>query len=228
MLDVLDHAGALLWAVTGWLWAALLAPVLWVDRVEKERYIQMLPFTLRRHLLRLLFLPTLVWNYALHRTLKDRRWWDRVDDVVILGACPLPWHVAQLAHLGVTGVINCTDEYTGPVKSYEKYGIKQLRIPTLDFHIPSAQSVEEAIQFIEGQDGSVYIHCKAGRGRAAIVAACWLIHRLKLTPMQAQNRLQHIRPHVSPSLWKRDVLSKTFEGHDTEANGPLLGAEDLV
>lgn len=32
------------------------------------------------------------------------------------------------------------------VQSYEKYGIKQLRIPTLDFHIPSAQSVEEAIQ----------------------------------------------------------------------------------
>mmetsp|Transcript_131406 Transcript_131406/g.227524 ORF Transcript_131406/g.227524 Transcript_131406/m.227524 type:complete len:257 (-) Transcript_131406:40-810(-) len=201
----------------------ILWPLLWWDRFEKERYIQMIPLVVRKHLLRLLFIPTLLWNYMMHRCFRERRWWDKVDDRVVLGACPLPWQVPAMVQMGVTGVVNCTDEYTGPTKQYAKAGIKQLRIPTMDFHMPSYQHVTQALQFIRSQPGVVYIHCKAGRGRAATVAACWIISSQKVTPLEAQSKLKQIRPHVSPSLWKRSVVHQTYEEtvHDIES-GPRV------
>uniref|UniRef100_A0A7S4CTS7 Tyrosine specific protein phosphatases domain-containing protein n=1 Tax=Eutreptiella gymnastica TaxID=73025 RepID=A0A7S4CTS7_9EUGL len=209
-----------------------LTPILWWDRLEKERAIQLLPLTFRKHMLRLLFIPTLLWNYFLHLLQRDRRWWDKVDNTVILGACPMPWQVQKLAQMGVTGVVNCTDEYSGPIKQYTKAGIKQLRIPTMDFHVPSMQHIDMALQFIKGQDGMVYVHCKAGRGRAATVVACWLVSEQQLTPMEAQNKLKHIRPHISPSLWKRDVVKQTYEkrasrGSASETCHSILISEDM-
>lgn len=48
--------------------------------------------------------------------------------------------------------------------------MKQLRLPTLDHFEPSVDSLQEAIKFIKefkDRGQKVYIHCKAGHGRAA-------------------------------------------------------------
>ena len=55
----------------------------------------------------------------------------------------------------------------------------QLRIPTLDFDAaPSVEEIEEGVAFIKSfkeKNESVYIHCKAGRGRSALLVVCYLI-----------------------------------------------------
>merc|ERR1719367_795088 len=99
----------------------------------------------------------------------------------MLGVAPvaLLGHPGQLHRTGVRGVVNMQDEYAGPEEEYEKLGIKQLWLPTLDHVEPSLEDLKAACLFIEKfrQRGErVYIHCKAGHGRGAAAAFAWLAY----------------------------------------------------
>jgi atypical dual specificity phosphatase len=87
-------------------------------------------------------------------------------------------HPDKLYKLGVRGVINMCYEYSGPTFQYNRLGMKQLRLPTVDHFEPSASQLQEAMAFIKDyqkKGEKVYVHCKAGHGRAAAVAMCWMI-----------------------------------------------------
>lgn len=162
-------------------------------------------------LARLLFHPTLWWNLILNRILaKQRRWWDWVDDDVLLGALPFPHHVLELKALGIGAVINTCVEYCGPVEHYKTAGIEVLSLPTVDFTAPSIEHIREGVRFIRDQVArgrKVYVHCKAGRGRSATVVMCYLVCK-GMTPEDAQKLLEEKRPHVMPSLYKREVVQQ--------------------
>jgi atypical dual specificity phosphatase len=159
-----------------------------------------------------LFLPTFAWNYCLARVLGRRHWWDAVTDNVILGALPLRRDVPKLAQLGVRGVINMCQEYRGPMSEYERLGIEQLWLPTVDFNPPSLSDVERGVDFLDKMTAArktVYVHCKAGRARSATVVLCWLVRSRGMTPEEAQSHLLRVRPHVNPRLLERSVV-RTF------------------
>lgn len=165
----------------------------------------------RRWYAKLVFYPTLAWNYSLARLVRVRNWWDFVDDHVIVGAYPFARDVEGLAAAGVAAVVNTCEEYAGPVLQYDRLGIKQLRIPTTDFTHPRLADVQHAVEFVQehvaaGQ--SVYIHCKAGRARSATVAICWLIKYRGLAPDEAQATLLKARPHINPHLTQRPVVQQ--------------------
>ena len=167
--------------------------------------------SVRQLVIRLLFRPTLLYNQIMHRLRPARRWWDRVDEHVIVGALPLPHHVDGLAREGVRAVVNTCLEYAGPEREYARAGIEQLRVPCLDFTPPSGDDVERAVAFIDQharRGETVYVHCKAGRGRSATIALCWLVHAHGMTPEAAQQRLQAVRPHVNRGLWQRQVVQQ--------------------
>jgi atypical dual specificity phosphatase len=158
---------------------------------------------------RLLFWPTFLWNALLGRVLRVRRWWDRVDHHVLLGALPLSRDVDALAGEGVSAVVNTCEEYAGPEERYRSRGIEQLRVPTTDFHPPSLDSVERAVEFIQRNvlaGRTVYVHCKAGRARSATVVLCWLVAYRGMTVEQAQRHLLSCRPHVMKTLGQRAVV----------------------
>ena len=56
--------------------------------------------SVRRLVIRLLFIPSLIYNLVLERLLPSRRWWDQVEDHVLLGALPLPWIVDDITPAG--------------------------------------------------------------------------------------------------------------------------------
>ena len=164
---------------------------------------------MHRFVSRALFLPTFAWNYCLARVLRRRHWWDAVTPNLYLGALPLRRDVPQLADLGVRGVVNMCQEYRGPIREYEHYGIEQLWLPTVDFNPPSLADVKRGVQFIDqitSAGKKVYVHCKAGRARSATVVLCWLVHSQGMTPAEAQNRLLEVRPHVNPNIYQRSVV----------------------
>jgi atypical dual specificity phosphatase len=102
-------------------------------------------------------------------------------DTVILGCAPVGFlgHPDKLYKLGVRGVVNMCYEYTGPTSYYNNLGIKQLRLPTIDHFEPSLNQLQEAVAFIneyKRKGEKVYVHCKAGHGRAAAVALCWMLN----------------------------------------------------
>ena len=65
-------------------------------------------------------------------------YWTVLDDNVILGCAPLGilGIPEKLYEIGVRGVVNVCNEFSGPVGAYERLGIKQLRLPTDDHFEP--------------------------------------------------------------------------------------------
>ena len=108
-------------------------------------------------------------------------------------------------------MVNTCAEYAGPRRAYASYGIEQLHVPTTDFQPPALEDVVAAVDFMLAhaeRRQRVYCHCKAGRGRSATVALCYLIRRYGWSPEEAQRRLSELRPQVVPDLYKRPVVEQ--------------------
>ena len=119
-------------------------------------------------------------DFFLSAILRIGNYWTKVDDTLILGCAPMGFlgHPDALYGLGVRGVVNMCYEYSGPKANYAKLGIKQLHLPTVDHTEPSVECLKDAVEFIKEhkkRGEKVYVHCKAGHGRAASVALSWLI-----------------------------------------------------
>ncbi|TWT51339.1 hypothetical protein Pla22_41160 [Rubripirellula amarantea] len=167
--------------------------------------------SLRRLYARSVFFPTLAWNYSLARILRVRRWWDAIDEHVIVGAYPFAADVKAMSEAGVKAVVNTCEEYAGPQLRYDQFGIEQLRIPTTDFTHPRLDDVVTAVEFVQRHvalGNTVYIHCKAGRARSATVAICWLMKYRGLSAADAQAELLRCRPHINPRLTERAVVKE--------------------
>jgi hypothetical protein len=98
-------------------------------------------------------------------------------------------HPQALWSSGVRGVVNMCCEYSGPVAAYKDIGMKQLRLPSVDHFEPSLEYMQEAVNFIAShkkRGEKVYVHCKAGHGRAASIALCWMISEHKNTSLSLE------------------------------------------
>lgn len=159
---------------------------------------------------RLFFYPTMPLTYLSRR----HNYWTLIDSHVFIGAAPIYFlrHVEQLHARGVRGVINLCSEYSGPVEAYRKLGIEQLYLPTIDHREPTLEDLERAVHFIEKhktQKSRVYIHCKAGKGRSAAVAFCWLLYDRKWTLDMTQEYLSSKRA-VRTTLAKQSAIQQFY------------------
>ena len=78
------------------------------------------------------------------------------------------------------------------------------------------ESVDQAVHFISDsieRGETVYVHCKAGRGRSATVVLCWLMQAKGLTPDEAQAYVQAKRPQVVKHLYRRQVVQDFYRRH---------------
>lgn len=142
---------------------------------------------------RVSFYPTLFYNVLMARV-SSRRWYDRIDQNVILGALPFRGMVDTLKkEENVQGVISMNENYELWLFSHNKdgwakNGIKFLQLPTRDiFEAPCQAKLRQGVEFINdicssgsqvsnsGAGPTVYVHCKAGRTRSATLVACYLM-----------------------------------------------------
>ncbi|XP_042411636.1 phosphatidylglycerophosphate phosphatase PTPMT2-like [Zingiber officinale] len=159
---------------------------------------------------RILFYPTLVYNVLRNKIQAEFRWWDEIDQFLLLGAVPFPNDVPRLKKLGVRGVITLNEPYETLVPSniYKVHGIDHLVIPTRDYlFAPTPVDICRAVDFIHrnaSHGRTTYVHCKAGRGRSATIVLCYLIEYKNMTPMAALEYVRSRRPRVllAPSQWQ--------------------------
>lgn len=159
---------------------------------------------------RILFYPTLLYNVFRNKIQSEFRWWDQIDQFLLLGAVPFPSDVPRLKQLGVGGVITLNEPYETLVPSslYHAHGIDHLVIPTRDYlFAPSFVDINRAVDFIHRNASSgltTYVHCKAGRGRSTTVVLCYLVEYKHMTPSAALEFVRSRRPRVllAPSQWK--------------------------
>uniref|UniRef100_A0A0V0IBQ7 phosphatidylglycerophosphatase n=1 Tax=Solanum chacoense TaxID=4108 RepID=A0A0V0IBQ7_SOLCH len=159
---------------------------------------------------RALFYPTLLYNVVRNKIQTEFRWWDRVDEFILLGAVPFPADVPRLKALGVAGVVTLNESYETLVSTslYLDHDINHLVIPTRDYlFAPSDGDIDRAIEFIHSNAScgkTTYVHCKAGRGRSTTIVLCYLVKHKDMTPEAAYDYVRSIRPRVllAPSQWQ--------------------------
>eukprot|EP01130_Rhizamoeba_saxonica_P004618 TRINITY_DN1881_c0_g2_i1.p1 TRINITY_DN1881_c0_g2~~TRINITY_DN1881_c0_g2_i1.p1 ORF type:complete len:257 (+),score=51.13 TRINITY_DN1881_c0_g2_i1:19-789(+) len=182
-----------------------------LDKYKKSKMSNLIgssPVPIRWIISKSWYYPSLFLNFLYYFTLPEGKnsWWNRIDDTVVLGATPfLGFQVQSLSSIGVTGVINTQNEYSGPVSTYKKYSIEQRILPVVDFQAPSLEQIEEALEFIEKHEqegGSVYVHCKSGKGRSTVIVICYLIKKLQVNRQEALRVIMRIRPQVTKYTWR--------------------------
>ncbi|KAK5648531.1 hypothetical protein RI129_003423 [Pyrocoelia pectoralis] len=164
-------------------------------------------------LARLSFYPTLLYNVFMEKC-SSRRWYDRIDDNVILGALPFPtFNNKLLEEENVKAVISMNEDYellfANDRKKWQELGVEFLQLATVDiFQTPCQKKLKEGTQFIfkyipngtqfdnGGLQPTVYVHCKAGRTRSATLVGCYLMMRYRMTPEEAVNHMKSKRPHI--------------------------------
>lgn len=165
---------------------------------------------------RALFYPTLLYNVVRNKIESEFRWWDRVDEFILLGAVPFPSDVPTLKDLGVQGVITLNEPYETlvPTSLYKSYGIDHLVIPTRDYYFaPSLTDIQQAVDFIHRNASlgrTTYVHCKAGRGRSTTIVLCYLVKYKQMTPEDAYSYVRSIRPRVLLAPCQRQAVHKFY------------------
>ncbi|ESQ42756.1 hypothetical protein EUTSA_v10014536mg [Eutrema salsugineum] len=163
---------------------------------------------------RILFYPTLLYNLLRFKLQSQFRWWDQIDEYLLMGAVPFRKDVPRLKQLGVGGVITLNEPYETLVPSslYNAHGMEHLVIPTRDYlFAPSIADITQAVNFIHKNallGKSTYVHCKAGRGRSTTVVLCYLIEHKSMTVAAAFEHVRSIRPRVLLHPSQRRVVEE--------------------
>ncbi|CAD6337670.1 unnamed protein product [Miscanthus lutarioriparius] len=180
---------------------------------------------------RVLFYPTLLYNVVRSKVQAEFRWWDEVDQFVLLGAVPFRRDVTRLQKLGVHGVITLNEPFETLVPSsmYKSRGIDHLVIPTRDYMFaPSLVDINQAIDFIHrnASCGKItYIHCKAGRGRSTTIVLCYLVKYKNMTPATA---FEHVRSKRARVLLTRLQWKVVQEFSKKNAELPALTSDSAT
>ncbi len=128
--------------------------------------------------------------------------WNEVADGVFLG------RMATLAELppGEVRVVDLTCELWPPRKVL---GPRYTCLPTLDGTAPEAAAFWALAEELARDTSPVFIHCAAGRGRSATLAAALLLARNLATDVgAAEALLQARRPQVRLSTMQRALLAQ--------------------
>lgn len=119
----------------------------------------------------------------------------------------IPQHLAK--QYQIKGIVNMCDEYKGPTRQYERLGMTELRLQTVDHFVPSLEHLEAAVDFIrqhEARGERVYVHCRAGHGRSAAAVLAWMVSKDPVVDVQELNRQLRQKRYVRKSLWKQTTL----------------------
>merc|ERR1712216_1117823 len=137
---------------------------------------------------------------------------------------------------GITAVVNMCAEWVGPRAEYDAVGIEQLRLPTVGTTSPTVESLEAGVAFIRSQlnhrrGSRIFIHCKAGRGRAVTMALAWYIETGMAAP-EALALLKAKRGIVSPQVLEyravREFIRRRGKAASTTKRSLLgRGREDM-
>ncbi|CAF1317905.1 unnamed protein product [Adineta steineri] len=165
-----------------------------MDLNDKRRYIIHLLYDIPAFLLVIIF-------KLLNNPLNSL--YSQITPNCYLGCLPLPSDVEVLNKIGIQCVVNMCAEYNGPRKTYKKYNIEQLHLPTVDSTAPSLKTIQKGVKFMkEASDNNkkIFVHCKGGMGRSATIVFCHLVANEKMSPEDALKLLKEKRAEVTTSL----------------------------
>jgi predicted protein tyrosine phosphatase len=167
----------------------------------------------------------ILWQRITQQGLRVTAWWAADHATRIITGAPIR-HVSQITpdlHVGgqyrrrgwqrlesrgITAVVNMRieldDEAMGIAPS------RYLCLPTVDDSAPTLEQLRQGVEFIAAEierGGAVYVHCGSGIGRAATMAAAYLLSA-GLSPSEAWARLRQARPFIRPTAVQIEQIER--------------------
>lgn len=165
---------------------------------------------------RLLLAPLLVGqNLSLLYYRRQCRAWDEVTPRVWIGRKLSDREAADAIRSGVTAVLDLTAEFS---EAAPFLATRYLNVPVLDLTAPTSEQLQRCVAFVSenAAHGVVYIHCKIGYSRSAVVAGAYLLKSGGVDSAdEAMARLRAvrssivIRPEAAESLRRCEVASRS-------------------
>ena len=182
---------------------------------------------LHRALARVLYIPSIAKMLATSwwKLNPAKQWYNRLDETVILGALPFRSQTKELVEKeNVRAVISYNEAYelryfTNSKKEWADRGVEQHWFTTVDFDPPSLPNIWAGLRVIDlykKRNESVYVHCKAGRGRSAVATVCYLIRANNMDPEKAIEFARSKRPHISINERQRQRIIEFHESLKSE------------
>ena len=146
---------------------------------------------------RLLLAPLLVGQkLSLRYYRRQCRAWDEATPQVWIGRKLSDREAADAVRQGVTAVLDVTAEFSeaGPFLS-----TRYLNIPILDLTAPTPEQLQRCVAFVSENAvrGVVYVHCKIGYSRSAVVVGAYLMESGAVgSAEEAIARLRAVRPSL--------------------------------
>lgn len=134
-----------------------------------------------------------------------RQWYTRIDKHVVLGALPLRRNYKKiLSDEDVKAILTLNQahelDFSISKTEWARMNVDFKQIEIKDYvGVATLEQIKEAIEFINKHkclDQTVYVHCKAGRYRSALIVGCYLINANRFTPEQASEHLKKLRSFV--------------------------------
>ncbi len=141
----------------------------------------------------------------------NHHWWHRISENLFLGGIPLQNrnHNEKLKQLGVGAVCAILEDWEAeeetfmsvPVREddWNRLGIQYRRFSCPDMEPLELSQISDALEWIDqciAEGRIVYVNCKAGRGRSAMIHICHLIRSEGLSFKEAFQRVRAIRSVV--------------------------------
>jgi protein-tyrosine phosphatase len=147
----------------------------------------------------------------------------KVGDDLLMGAYPQDADdVAALKAAGVTAVFNLVQdveyERAGArdacAAALARAGIREERLELIDYgSLPPGQldlAAETVLGWLE-EGECVYVHCRAGMQRSAVVAAAIVALHEGLEPLDALQRVRERNPRADPLSHQREDLLRWWD-----------------
>lgn len=189
------------------------------------------------------FYPSLFYNIFMEKV-SARRWYDRIDDLIILGALPFRSMIDELRKENVKAVVSMNEDYelwlfSNNAEKWKEQNIEFLQLATTDiFEAPCPQKLRQGVEFINGflpnnqknasgktqntansTPATVYVHCKAGRTRSATLVGCYLMQRNNWSPEHAVDHMRSCRPHILLHSKQWEALRQYYNEHVKNDSG---------
>lgn len=130
---------------------------------------------------------------------------DQVAENIWVGRRPLGPELPA----GTALIVDLTAEF--PVNTTVRSHHEVVCVPTLDAKAPADGLMPGLISRIQRTRGPIYIHCAAGHGRAATVAAAVIMDRgLARTAEEAEAYMRKARPGISLHRAQKALLARLY------------------
>jgi protein phosphatase len=132
--------------------------------------------------------------------------WDEPVSGLLIGRVLSAKEARCAIQEGVSAVVDMTAEFS---ESPPFCDLAYLNLQTLDLTAPHPACLQQGVEFIEReiQSGKVYVHCKIGYSRTAVMAGAYLIHSGRAwTVDEAVALLRKARPTLIVRPEAREAL----------------------